>query len=59
MVKARELRIGNLLDYKGQTVHVTSLSLDIDDEYEPNVGFCRHGEDVNEQIEPESSFGVD
>ena len=43
-----ELRIGNYLLYKGEIVHVTSLSLDIDDEYEDTIGFCKLGSVSNE-----------
>lgn len=32
-ISIRELRIGNLLEFEGKVVHVTSLSCDIDDEY--------------------------
>lgn len=44
----RELRIGNILLWKGRYVHVTSLSLDIDDEYEDSIGFCYLGKNTDE-----------
>ncbi len=45
----RELRIGNILLWKGQYVHVTYLSLDIDDEYEDSIGFCYLGKNTDEE----------
>ena len=49
MIKANELRIGSLLAYASQIVHITSISLEIDDEYESSLGFCRLGEHANEK----------
>lgn len=43
LIELSELKIGNYLLYKGEVVHVTSLSLDIDDEYEDTIGFCKLG----------------
>lgn len=43
-----ELMIGNLLEYKGKIVHVTTLSLDIDDEYQETIGFCELGKTTDE-----------
>jgi len=48
LIELPELKIGNYLLYKGEIVHVTSLSLDIDDEYEDTIGFCKLGETSNE-----------
>jgi hypothetical protein len=48
LIELSELKIGNYLLYKGEVVHVTSLSLDIDDEYEDTIGFCKLGEISNE-----------
>lgn len=48
LIELSELKIGNYLLYKGEIVHVTSLSLDIDDEYEDTIGFCKLGETSNE-----------
>lgn len=48
LIELSELKIGNYLLYKGEIVHVTSLSLDIDDEYEDTIGFCKLGEISNE-----------
>lgn len=48
LIELMELKIGNYLLYKGEIVHVTSLSLDIDDEYEDTIGFCKLGETSNE-----------
>lgn len=48
LIELSELRIGNNLLYKGEIVHVTSLSMDIDDEYEDIIGFCKLGEVSNE-----------
>lgn len=41
IIELSELRIGNYLEYKGEIVHVTMLSLDIDDEYQDIIGFCK------------------
>lgn len=43
LIELSELKIGNYLLYKGEIVYVTLLSLDIDDEYEDTIGFCRLG----------------
>jgi hypothetical protein len=48
LIELSELKIGNYLLYKGEIVHVTSLSMDIDDEYEDIIGFCKLGEISNE-----------
>lgn len=48
LIELSELKIGNYLLYKGEVVHVTSLSLDIDDEYEDTIGFCKLGSISNE-----------
>lgn len=48
LIEINELRIGNLLSYDNQIVHVTRLSLDIDDEYEDQIGFCKLGSVSNE-----------
>lgn len=48
VIEIKSLRIGNLLIYNGDLIHVTSLSLDIDDEYEETIGFCKYGETSNE-----------
>lgn len=49
LIELKELRIGNILLYKGKYVHVTSLSMDIDDEYQDTIGFCELGETSNEK----------
>jgi len=51
-----ELRLGNLLHYKGSIVHVTSISLDIDDEYQSLIGVCDIGQSTDEKIENETIF---
>src|SRR5688572_11860923 len=48
IIEPAELMIGNILEYKGKLVHVTSLSLDIDDEYQELIGFCECGKDTDE-----------
>lgn len=48
LIELSELKIGNYLLYKGEVVHITSLSLDIDDEYEDQIGFCKLGSISNE-----------
>ena len=50
LIELSELRIGSLLLYKGQPVYVTSLSMDVDDEYEDTIGFCKLGESSNEVV---------
>lgn len=47
-IELSELRIGDYLEYDGEIVHVTSLSLDIDDEYNDTIGFCKLGSFNNE-----------
>lgn len=47
-IELSELKIGNYLLYKSEIVHVTSLSLDVDDECEETIGFCKFGEVSNE-----------
>jgi hypothetical protein len=49
VIELSELRIGNLLEYKGELVKVTSLSCDIDDEYEDQICFVRFGTSTNEK----------
>lgn len=48
LIDPRELRIGNILEYKGKFVHVTTLSLDVDDESQETIGFCELGKTSNE-----------
>jgi hypothetical protein len=48
IIEPKDLRIGNILTYKGEYVHMTTLSMDIDDEYEETIGFCKLGKDNNE-----------
>jgi len=48
LIELSELRIGNYLLYKGNVVYVTSLTMDIDDEYEDQIGFCKIEERSNE-----------
>lgn len=59
MIKANELRVGNLLDNGYGIVQVTSISLDIDDEYKPTIGVCKYGEHRNEIIVNEAAFGIE
>lgn len=49
IIELKELRIGNLLEYKGDMVQVTSLSCDIDDEYEDQICFVKFGTSTNEK----------
>jgi hypothetical protein len=51
VIDISELRIGNYLEYDGNIVHVTMLSLDIDDEYNEIIGFCEFGKYSNEHSE--------
>lgn len=48
IIELKELRIGNLLEYKGELVQITSLSCDIDDEYEDQICFVKYRESTNE-----------
>lgn len=49
IIALNELRIGNYLEYEGKIVHVTMLSMDIDDEYEEQICFCELGKTNNEK----------
>lgn len=48
IIEPNELMIGSVLEYDGRPVHVTCLSLDIDDEYDELIGFCELGKTSNE-----------
>lgn len=48
LMEPKDLRIGNILLYDEKYVHVTTLSMDIDDEYEETIGFCYLGKTTNE-----------
>ena len=48
LMELKDLRIGNYLLYDGGYVYVTLLSMDIDDEYQEIIGFCKYGESTNE-----------
>lgn len=49
IIELKELRIGNLLEYKGELMQVTSLSCDIDDEYQDQICFVKFGTSTNEK----------
>lgn len=49
VIDLKELRIGNYLEYDGKIVHVTMLSMDIDDEYEDQICFCELDKYNNEK----------
>lgn len=51
IIELKELRIGNILSYKGNYVHVTLISIDADDEYEDTIGFCQMGTNSGEKID--------
>lgn len=59
VVELEELRIGNLLEYKGKIVHVTMLSLDIDDEYQEIIGFCELGKNADEHADWNRAMALD
>lgn len=59
MIKVKQLRTGNLLDNGHNIVQVTSISLDIDDEYLPSIGVCKYGEHKDEVIVHEAAFGIE
>lgn len=48
IIELKELRIGNILSYKGKLVEVSNLSLDIDDEYDHIIGFVDFSKNSNE-----------
>jgi hypothetical protein len=48
IIELKELRIGNYLLFKGEIIHVTTLTLDVDDESEDTIGFCKLGQIHNE-----------
>jgi hypothetical protein len=48
LLEPKDLRIGNILEYKKKPVWVTNLSLDIDDEYQDKIGFCELGKTSGE-----------
>lgn len=43
-----ELMIGSILKHQGKYVHITSLSLGIDGEYQEEIGFCNIGKTTDE-----------
>jgi len=49
IIELNELRIGNLLEYKGDLMQVTSLSCDIDDEYQEQICFVKVSTSTNEK----------
>jgi hypothetical protein len=59
LLEPKDLRIGNILLYKGEYVHVTTLSMDIDDEYQETIGFCKVGETTNEIADWNRALCVD
>lgn len=48
IIEPSEIMIGSILKYDGVPVHVTNLSLDIDDEYNEMIGFCYLGKTTDE-----------
>lgn len=48
IIEPSELMIGSVLMYDGKPVHVTNLSLDVDDEYTEMIGFCELGKTTDE-----------
>jgi hypothetical protein len=59
VIDLQELRIGNLLEYKGELVSVTMLSMDIDDEYNEIIGFVKYGTSSNEHAEWNRALALD
>lgn len=47
-ISIRQHRIGNILNYKGRPCYVSFLSLDIDDEYEDQIGVVELGKTTYE-----------
>lgn len=48
IIETSELMIGSVLEYEGNPVYITNLSLDIDDEYNEIIGFCELGKTTDE-----------
>lgn len=51
LIELRELRIGNVLLYKGTPHYVTLLSMDIDDEYQDTIGVTLLGKTTGERAD--------
>jgi hypothetical protein len=49
LIELQELRIGNILSYKGELHYVSFLSLDIDDEYQEIIGVTPLGQRSGEK----------
>lgn len=61
MIKANELRLGNLLDNGYNIVHVTSINLDYNEDREPisEIGVCLNGNLYDEVVIKEAAFGIE
>jgi hypothetical protein len=59
VIDLQELRIGNLLEYRGELVSITMLSMDIDDEYNELIGFVKYGTCSNEHAEWNRALALD
>lgn len=59
VIDPRELRIGNIMSYKGKIVWVTHLSLDIDDEYQDLIGFVELGKSTDEHMDWNRTLNLD
>lgn len=59
LIELEELRLGNLLLYKGQLVYVSALSYNIDDEYEDTIGITAFGKTSDEVYKWNREFGKD
>jgi len=59
MIEVNDLRIRNILLYKDKYHYVSSLSLDIDDEYEDLIGIVESGKNTNEICQWNRSYGED
>lgn len=53
------LRLGNILNYKGELHYVSMLSFDIDDEYTDLIGITPLGKRTGEKSEWIRAFGYD
>lgn len=51
LIHIESLRIRNLLLYKGEVHYVSTLSLDIDDEYQDLIGLVKYGQTSHEVTE--------
>jgi hypothetical protein len=59
LLDIRDLRLYNLVLYKGELRYVSMLSLDIDDEYQDLIGVTPYGKTYGEKSDWIRAFGYD